>query len=221
MTKKTLQLLATVALVTGMGLASATTAHAADTDNTGTATTSGNVTLTAGDGEEGGGNAGGINLKSAPWINIPSTEINGKYQEIPAYVNTSDTLSKDYNGQVQVVNPGKKSDWNVQVQADKFTTADGKDALNASTLVLSGVKVAANEANNAGLAPSLVNNLTFNTGDATANQTVVAADYATNKEGVGTWNTTYAGATLNLSAGNVAGEYKSNLTWTLTNTPVS
>lgn len=221
MTKKTLQLLATVALVTGMGWASATTAHAAD--DTGTATTSGNVTLTADDGEEGGGNAGGIILKSTPWITVPSSKINGSDQTIDATVDSA-LSNGDGKGTVQVVNAGHKSSWKVQLANTVFTDPESKDVMNASTLNFGAATVqAVGDTENATTAPSLVNQgLSLNTGSATQNQDVVGATYtAASKEGVGTFNTTYSGAKLNLKAGNVAGNYQSTLTWTLTNTPAT
>lgn len=222
MTKKTLQLLATVALVTGMGLVSATTAHAAD--NTANVTTTGNVTLTADDGEEGGGgNAGGIVLKKTPWITVPSSKINGSDQTIAATVDSA-LSSGDGNGAVQVVNAGHKSSWKVQLANTVFTDPDSKDVMNASTLDFGAATLkAVDDTANATTAPSLVNQgLSLNTGSATQNQDVVGATYTTDsKEGVGTFNTTYSGAKLNLKAGNVAGNYQSTLTWTLTNTPAT
>lgn len=214
MTKKTLQLLASVALVAGMGMASVTTAHAADS-TTGTAETTGNVTLTADDGEEGGNNAGGIVLKEAPWITMPSTEINGEDQTVAATVDASKNGGGN-DGKLQVVNAGHKSNWNVQVGATAF--ASGDDTLGASTLTLSGGKVAS--VGTSTLPSSVSTALTFNGGSVTPNQDVVGATYNANtKEGVGTFDTTYTGGQLDLKAGNVAGAYESTITWTLTNTP--
>lgn len=217
MTKKTLQLLASVALVAGMGFASITTASA-DT-STGTASTTGNVSLTAGETDpENPGDAGGITLKAVPFITVPATEIDGTDQEIAATVDAT-AKSGDKAGKVQVVNAGHKSDWTVQVASTAFKS--DADTMNASTLTMGTATVAPEATDNTTTLPSLVNSaISFNTGEDNANQDVVGATYDTDtKEGVGTFNTTYAGTKLNLKAGNVAGDYASTLTWTLTNTP--
>ncbi|WP_056963552.1 WxL domain-containing protein [Levilactobacillus spicheri] len=212
MTKKTLQLLATVALVTGMGLASATTAHAADT--TGTATTSGNVALTA-EGDEGGA-TGGVKLAAAPNVSLPDTQMNGGDQTIEGFVSAA-ALGKANDGVVTAINAGHKTDWQVQVASSPFVS--GSDTMNASTLVMTGTNATTT---GTGVAPSTLNKaITFNTGSTTPNQNVMTADYTNKGEGVGTWSMNYSGATLSLKAGNVAGNYASTLTWTLTNTPVS
>lgn len=219
MTKKTLQLLASVAVVAGLGF-TGVTANADSTTSTGT-TTTGNVTLTAGttDPDNPGGDAGGINLKTVPYVNVPSTAITGSDQSVTGTVSATESGTSN-DGVVQVVNPGHKSDWTVQVAATAFKSSD--DTMNASTLVLGTPTIANADTDGTGVAPSTLNQaITFNTGETTANQNVEAADYSTNKEGVGTWNTTYSGATLNLKAGNVAGAYQSTLTWTLTNTPTA
>ncbi|KJW12946.1 WxL domain-containing protein [Levilactobacillus spicheri] len=213
MTKKTLQLLATVALVTGMGLASATTAHAADTTG-GTATTSGNVALTA-DGDEGG-STGGVKLAAAPNVSVPETKMDGGDQTIKGFVSSA-ALGETNDGVVTAINAGHKTDWQVQVASSPFVS--GSDTMNASTLVMTGTDATTT---GTGVAPSTLNQaITFNTGSATPNQNVMTADYTNKGEGVGTWSMNYSGATLNLKAGNVAGNYASTLTWTLTNTPVS
>ncbi|MCW3778998.1 WxL domain-containing protein [Levilactobacillus namurensis] len=216
MTKKTRQLLASVVLIAGIGLTSVTTAHAADEGTASTTqSTTGNVTLTAGEDPENPG-AGGVTLKAAPYVTVPSTEIDGKDQTISGTIDAGAHTGTN-DGKLTVVNAGHKTSWDVQVAAEKFASSDG-DIIGGSTLTLSGGKVVA--AGTSQLPSDLSTSLIFNTGSATANQKVIGATYnAESKEGVGSFDTTYDTAKLDLKAGNVAGDYQSTLTWTLTNTP--
>ncbi|WP_125574094.1 WxL domain-containing protein [Levilactobacillus huananensis] len=213
MTKKTLQLLATAAIVAGFGL-STVTANAAETATDPKYTTA-TVELTPGDTTTG---AGGIKLLSAPDVSF-SGQLNGDTQTFTGGVFTTnpDSTNKDATpGTVTVNDPGTASGWNVQVASAAFVGSDGKSSLNASEMMFGAPTVSAEDSANKGTVTA-GSALSF----ASAGQTNQMVFHAATGEGVGTWMANYAAkdASFKVAAGNKADTYTSKLTWTLTNTP--
>ncbi|GEO70230.1 WxL domain-containing protein [Levilactobacillus acidifarinae] len=206
MTKKTLQLLATVAAVTGLGLATTATAHA----ETGTKSTSATVTLNAGPVDPTDpGNAGGIKLVSAPTLNFNALELDGA---------SAQTSTLDKVDPVVITNPGVATGWNVTVANTAFATeANGAgDIIKAGSMVLtSSTPTTSNTDNTDATNVPTPSNVSLNTQGTEAVPVATAAA----KSGLGTWNVNYSKADLTVPANNVAGTYTSDLTWTLTNAP--
>lgn len=207
MTKKTLQLLATVAAVAGMSFA-ATTAHAAA--DSASSTTTAKVTLEAGSVDPEKPSAGGIELVSAPNLVFENVTLDG--------ATTQTTKQTGAVDPVVIKNPGVASGWNVTVANTAFgTEADGAgDTIKAGTMTLTSTT------------PTTTNTDTTDTANTPTAQTVELPTEGTTakpvasaalKAGVGTWNVNYSNAALTVPANNVAEAYTSNLTWTLTNAP--
>lgn len=235
MTKKTaLQLIATVALAAGFIGVSGVTANAADTDSQSTTAT---VGLTAGTTDPEGPHAGAVQLIAAPDITFGSdkadgTPITGGTQTIksPAFTTNADSTvikSTDLDqsikdavksSDVAVNNPGTTDPWTVTVKADNFTkTNDIKEGETAPTLLgavinFDGVVASGNKDTATKAAVAAKPAVTAG-GDA---ETILSADSG---NGVGTWMNRLSNDTnLSIAAGNVAGTYSSNLTWTIANT---
>lgn len=212
MTKKTLQLLATIAAVTGLGLASTVTANAAIS---GTQSTTANVTLNAGsgsgDGSDGNtdGNAGGIKLTNVPGFDFGEQTIDAS--------RASATYDAGSNIQpVTVVNPGIATGWNVTVSLAPMKSGD--DVLRGSNLVLTGTDSGATTTNSDATGAPTFGSATLAADGSTGAKSVAVA---TEKAGLGTWNMTYSSAQLEVAQNNLAGVYSGDLTWTLTNAPAN
>lgn len=236
MTKKTLQLLATTALLAGLGFNTVTASAAtnpAEKDATSISKdTQASVSLTGG-GDEGGNAAGGIHLISAPNVNFTGT-LTGDKQTLHDVTFTNELFGdktkapKDLqDGALVVGNQGYETGWNVQVSADAFNLNNpaAKDAnvtkdskvLAASQLVLDASKVSPKEGANQSASP-LGNKVTLNSDGTTGNLPIFQASAG---KGIGTWLSQFDKATSSfvIAAGNKAGNYTSKLTWTLANTP--
>lgn len=239
MTKKTLQLLASAALVAGLGLTTITAnAETTATAESGSVNTTAKVTLDSdgsGNGDSDGGNvAGSLAITSAPDVNFAAGTLNGKdaLDLAGTITNGADSHDKEAKaGAVTVVDPGTASGWNVQVsntimKNDDETITEGAAASIAggyftygdATLTGSegGTKADAAVQDTSSLSDSATS-LKFNT-QGTDNQNVF---HAPKGAGVGTWANTYSSANLHVPAGNAKGSYTSTLTWTLTNTPTT
>lgn len=226
MTKKTLQLIATVALAAGFGFTTVT-ANADTTDNQ--QSTNASVTLTPGSGS--GVHDGAVELTAAPDLAFGSHEVTGKadtFKITPAAGITngsSSTNTAAKAGDVEVVNSGSDAGWNVTVAASNFT--DSSDTTNVKTLLgatidLNGTPATDNAAGNT-VKPATIGSAAAG---ATAVTTVtpgaangVPVLNAAANNGYGTWQNRISDATLNIAGGNAAGEYSSTLTWTIANTP--
>ncbi|WP_143463428.1 WxL domain-containing protein [Levilactobacillus enshiensis] len=218
MTKKTLQLLATAALVAGFGFTTVTAnaADTADTTATGSKTTTANVNLTQKKVDptdpSNPDTAGNIKLTKAPSFDFGTQELDGTTSNFTKTATPTST--------VQVVNPGAPSGWNVQVKSTGLKTTDGTD-LKGSDIVLTNGDVTTSNKDAAGNAD--------NSGAPTFNSDSVKIDLsngayqpvatAAANEGVGTWDMAFSNAALNIAGSNVAGEYTGNLVWALTNAP--
>ncbi|MFC6206714.1 WxL domain-containing protein [Levilactobacillus tongjiangensis] len=237
MTKKTLQLLATTALLAGLGFntvtASAATVNPAEKDATSVSKqTQASVSLTGG-GDEGGNAAGGIHLISAPNVAFTGT-LTGDKQTLHDVTFTNELFGDKTkapkelkDGALVVGNQGYETGWNVQVSADAFNLNNpvAKDAnvtkdskvLAASQLVLDASKVSATDDNNQSNSP-LGNKVTLESDGSTGNLPIFQASAG---KGIGTWISQFDKATssFEIAAGNKAGNYTSKLTWTLANTP--
>jgi len=227
MTKKTLQFVAAAAMVAGLGFGSVSTAFAATSDsasgtNTGSLHTTAKVALTAGStsgGDNGdGGNAGdgALALVTAPNYTIDGGELGGS--KALKLAGTADGSTP-----VQTVNPGLKTNWGVTVKSSQFVTTS-KTELQGAVLTLTKTGVTSPTGSTSSTAPTAEDSIALN-GDGTSEQSVVKATGNENitgdakAVGVGTWNTNFDTASLAVPDGNTAGDYTSNLTWTLKNAP--
>ncbi|TOY84037.1 hypothetical protein DIS15_11465 [Levilactobacillus brevis] len=226
MTKKTLQFVAAAAMVAGLGFGSVSTAFAASDSasgsNTGDLHTTAKVSLTAGStsgGDNGdGGNAGdgALALVSAPNYTIDGGELGGS--KALKLAGTADGSTP-----VQTVNPGLKTNWGVTVKSSQFVTTS-KTELQGAVLTLTKTGVTSPTGSTSSTAPTAEDSIALN-GDGTSEQSVVKATGNENitgdakAVGVGTWNTNFDTASLAVPDGNTAGDYTSNLTWTLKNAP--
>lgn len=235
MTKKTLQLLASVALVAGLGMTTVT-ANAADvTADSGSVDTTAKVTLNAGDsstdgnGDSDGGNvAGALAITSAPDVDFGSGSLNGTDDTTLTGKIANGTDSHDKQaaaGAVTVVDPGTATGWNVQVSNTQMINTDetatgAAKSIAGGTFTYGGADLNGSTTDNAAVQDFSTlsgekDSVQFNTAG-TDNQNIFHADAG---NGVGTWANTYKNANLVVPAGNAAGSYESTLTWTLTNTP--
>lgn len=226
MTKKTLQFVAAAAMVAGLGFDSVSTAFAASDSASGTNTgdlhTTAKVSLTAGStsgGDNGdGGNAGdgALALVSAPNYTIDGGELGGS--KALKLAGTADGSTP-----VQTVNPGLKTNWGVTVKSSQFVTTS-KTELQGAVLTLTKTGVTSPTGSTSSTALTAEDSIALN-GDGTSEQSVVKATGNENitgdakAVGVGTWNTNFDTASLAVPDGNTAGDYTSNLTWTLKNAP--
>ncbi len=229
MTKKTLQLLASAALVAGLGFTTIT-ANADATSGVGSQTTTAKVTLDSKGSGDGGNVAGKLALTSAPDVTFAGGTLDGTNAldlagTFEKGANSADTSAAA--GAVTVVDPGTASGWNVQVKntamANDDSNASGASAqITGGNFTFSNAVLASSDGATANAAVQDISDLSnkadtvqFNT-EGTANQNIFHAESG---NGVGTWANTYNAASLHVPAGNAKGSYTSTLTWTLTNTP--
>lgn len=148
------------------------------------------------------GNRLGVTLDAAPSIVFPEKTISNE--------------SKQYNdgvasGPITVTNNGTDDAWSVSVKADSFV--DGTKTLKGAKLTLPAGTAKAADPSNQSAAPSTQGaSLDLKDGSASVDGIFAAVSGA----GVGTWDSTLAKSTLDVPAGNVAGNYSAALTWTLT-----
>lgn len=227
MTKKTaLQLIATVALAAGFIGVSGVTANAADTDATNEQTTQATVGLTAGDGT--GTHSGSVELTAAPDLAFGSHEITGAADSFTIAPNAGITTNggstnKDSAaGNVEVVNKGSETGWNVTVAASPFTDSSSNKTLLGSSIELVG-SVATTNTDGIETNPATINGkdqqattVVTPAAESAKAETVLTADA---NNGLGTWQNKISTARLNIAGGNSAGTYASTLTWTIADTP--
>ncbi|WP_203641995.1 WxL domain-containing protein [Levilactobacillus andaensis] len=236
MTKKTLQLLATAALVAGFGFTTVT-ANAADTTETGSKTTTAKVNLTqktvTPTDPDNPNTAGNIMLTQAPSFDFGKQELDGVTTSYTKSItNTAASDGGIMTSNLQVVNPGAPSGWNIQVKSTGLATTDGV-SLKGSDIALTNGDITTTNKDAAGAldtsnAPTFSNTsikIDLNSGAyvpvasaaASVGKTDTTAEVAA--QGVGTWNMAFSKADLNIAGSNVAGEYTGNLVWALTNAP--
>ncbi|MCT4487848.1 WxL domain-containing protein [Levilactobacillus parabrevis] len=234
MTKKTLQLIATVALAAGFGFTTVT-ANADTTDassSSNSQTTTATVGLTAPTTDPDGPHSGQIQLVAAPDLVFgdatKGTEITGAQQTISATslkTNAKSTSALAANadkypgvkdGDVAVVNPGTSDSWTVTVQAANFVKSGTTDTnLLGATINFKGGAETTNADPAAKTKAAIAEQPNVVAGGDAA--TILSA---TSGNGVGTWmNRLTTDTNLSISGGNVAGTYASDLTWTVANTP--
>lgn len=148
--------------------------------------------------------SGDIELTQAPSFTFDGGAIDGANDK---------TVDATGDAPLTVVNPGVAATWSVDVEAGTFTSDEG-NTLKGATLVLNdGGKDAINAAKNA----AVFKPATLATPN-TAKDIFASATMDGGFTGVGT-NAEDIKASLTVPAGNVAGTYKSALTWTLSTTP--
>lgn len=213
MFKKTLGFVAVAAALTGLGLASTTTANAADTTTTSNPETHATVKLTAGTGTDGS-----VTLVSAPSITFATSELKGASAEAAPTV----------SGNLIVNNAGGADGWNVSVTASPMTATNastqktntltgGTYTMNfAPTAIKSSTDTAADTNNSSTkptATPAAIDTGTDTTGKASTILSAGAGD------GVGTWDGGFSATNLTVPASAIEGSYSSTLTWALNNAP--
>ena len=186
--------------------------------------TTAKVTLTAGKNSNG---TDGIILKSAPSYDFGSlplgTDGNAKTTD------GSTTKTIDGVDPVTVENPGIAATWAVSVNMGAFTgnTTDdqGKETANdvtlaGATLDITSTGVTNTTTTDASLLPVAKSFTLAGDGKGAAKDILVASKAGSAFQGIGTTNEATS-ATINVPAGNVAGNYKATLTWTLAADPTS
>ncbi|MFC6275478.1 WxL domain-containing protein [Levilactobacillus tangyuanensis] len=206
MTKKTLQLMATLALAAGIGF-SGVTAHAAEgeTPAPGTTTTQATVELKPGDGGTGG--VGSISLEKAPGASF-SDKLNGTTQVLGDAAFTEDSL---------VVNDkGSGTGWTVHVNSSAFKDTDNGSVMKASEMAfLTPVVGTVTGEDSASGHPTASGDIKF----ASQGSEDMLVFSAAKDAGVGQWAAKYTKPQFTVAGGNKAGNYASTLTWTLSNAP--
>lgn len=147
------------------------------------------------------GNKNTITLDKAPSIDFGSKQITSTGAKFDTAVSIADVL--------QVSNPGVDSGWSVSLAASAFT-GNGK-TLKGATFTLKAGTPDLNNTNSAKATPDDYSNV------AGAGQAGTVLSAADGTQGVGVNTDTYdkANASLDVPAGNVAGDYTATLTWTL------
>lgn len=209
MFKKTLGFVAVAAALTGLGLASTTTANAADTSGTTEPqTTNATVDLKAGTGTNGS-----VTLVSAPSIKFTAAEaLNG----------SSSTAKPTVSGNLIVNNAGGASGWNVSVAAtpmksDANTLNGGKYTMSfAPKAIVSATDTSADATNKSGAPTGTDAGIETGVDMTGSAKTIVSA--ATG-DGVGTWDGGMTSSDLAVPASAIEGSYSSTLTWALNNAP--
>ncbi len=202
MKKNIFAITAAAALVLNIA-ATSVTAFAAEGDDTTVAaqkgaTTNAKAKLTDTDDK---GNKNAITLDKAPNIDFGSKQITSTGAKFDGAVSIDDVL--------QVSNPGVDSGWSVSLAASAFT-GNGK-TLKGATFTLKAGTPDLNNTNSAKATPDDYSNV------AGAGQAGTVLSAADGTQGVGVNTDTYdkANASLDVPAGNVAGDYTATLTWTL------
>ncbi|MFC6261361.1 WxL domain-containing protein [Levilactobacillus fujinensis] len=232
MTKKTLQLLATAALVAGFGFTTVT-ANAATT-STGKDTTATATLNTPKPDTTDPGDAGGIKLVTVPNIDFgtatldASSDLTLDTSKVPAGTDKDGNatgVQGSIDNPVQVKNAGFSTGWIVQVStADAMKDAGKTHQLTGAQMVLNP---GALTSTNVGADGTTVDSTTgapttqvvkLNGGAANGVQTVMSAAAG---DGMGTWNEAFTNATISIPSQTVAGVYTANLNWQLTNAPTN
>lgn len=203
--KKTI--LVSVVAAAAFAATAAFSANSVSADTTATPTkTSGTIGLTDAQNPDGTGNAT-ITLDSAPDISFGTQPVSTTAQTY--YASAMKTP-------VQVTNPGINSGWTAQVSATEFN-GDNGTTLKGAKLNLVSTEATAADGTNASTKPE-----TFSVSElGSANKEIMSA--ADGTQGVGVWQDTLSsdstdsakGTNLYVPAGNVAGSYKAELTWTM------
>lgn len=143
-----------------------------------------------------------VKLTNAPNVDFGSDAIGAKELNLPAMT---------VDDPITVENPGLADGWTVQVAGTSFV--NGSTTLKGAKFNFTKGAITSEDPNN-------------QSGDPTGKDVKVSDDATTifsadKGAGIGTWSSTYAtsNVTLDIPAGNVAGDYTSTLTWTLVNTP--
>ncbi|WP_125570838.1 WxL domain-containing protein [Lacticaseibacillus songhuajiangensis] len=198
MKKNIFAITAAAALVLNIAATSVTT-FAADNNST-SKTTTGHINLTT-KSNDGKGEEMGITLDKVPTIEFGTHTISAKDQ---TYEATSVT-------DLQVTNPGYDSGWDVTMAAGPFKSTDDTSAAELRGAILKLGAGATTDPNGNSSAAS-VNAFDGNNSKA---QSVFTAVDGTQGVGANIDSFTPDKATLFVPAGNVAGDYTSTLTWTL------
>ncbi|MFC6290399.1 WxL domain-containing protein [Levilactobacillus angrenensis] len=213
MFKKTLGFVTVAAAVLGLGLASGTTANAADTATTGVDAnaTSGKTTASVTLDSDTTTGVGGIKLTAVPTIKFATTTLTGA-----ATTAKLDSMDND----LTVTNSGIDSatGWQVTLKSDPMT--NGTDTLNGGKYTLSGTAFASKStAEDVNDTTATTTPVTIETG-ASQSQKILSADA---HQGIGIWNaglnSENTAPSLSIPSQAVKGNYTQNLTWTLENTP--
>lgn len=170
------------------------------------AQTNASINLTAGD----------LLIEGAPNIDFGTAQITAQGHSYPA-TSVSPMLS--------VLNAGQDTDWAVQLQVGAFSNATqtlkgATRELKGASLSLTNTQVTAS----GGVVSQAPTGADVTIAADGSTKNILVADRASldpknySTLGVGVWFSEF-GASLNVPAGNVQGDYKADLTWTLSNAP--
>ena len=150
--------------------------------------------------------AGDLSLDSVQTFNFGEDALDASFKYDPS-INLSDGIKvSDYRGSL--------AGWKLQLKFSNFEdTTDNAKTLTGATLSLTTSNNITNDNGDNLTAPTSVPSLA-----ADANHTVLTVKTGT---GAGQTSTSYSKATLNLPKKVKAGDYKSNVTWTLSDTPAN
>jgi hypothetical protein len=152
------------------------------------------------------GNKNAITLDKAPSIDFGSKQITSTGAKFDGAVSIADVL--------QVSNPGVDSGWSVSLAASDFT-GNGKTLKGATFSLKAGATSLGQGTQSDPATPAAYSNVQG------SNQAATVLSAADGTQGVGVNTDTYdkANASLDVPAGNVAGDYTATLTWTLSDAP--
>lgn len=154
-----------------------------------------------------------VELTNAPNIKFGQQELGAD----PLSLNAANI---DDDG-IVVSNPGLANGWVVNVKASAFEDLNNQKTLKGAELSIAKGTIAATDDGNESTAPTsnaVVIKNKVSDSNINEDQPIFSA---TQGAGIGTWKNTHAltDVTLDIPAGNVAGDYTSTLTWTLTDAP--
>ncbi|TYC50531.1 WxL domain-containing protein [Weissella muntiaci] len=183
-----------------------------------TLTSTGDVSFTAptdvvppvnpGDGDTGTGSAGDLVISTIPNLEYGTHEISGKNE---TYDLTRDNQLQVADRRGASATTGKAQGWTVSVKASDFS--NGTNTLPGASINFNKGTVAA-LAGETGNAPTVV----ANSVDSTKGATPVFA--AAVDQGLGQWGAKFSTSDVQLAVPTqVAGNFKSTLTWSIANTP--
>ncbi|TGD18231.1 WxL domain-containing protein [Levilactobacillus suantsaiihabitans] len=204
MFKKTLGFVTVAAAVVSLGLASATTANAADTGDQNSKNTTASVELKAGTGT-----SGAVTLVSAPSIVFTAGNLTG----------SAITATSEVSSDLVVKDAGSGAGWNVTVSATPMADSAKNVSLSGGSYTMNfnpSAEQTGTDQNTstAPIAPSTKIETGADTTDSATN--VFTAEAGT---GVGTWKAGMTATELAVPSSAVEGNYVSTLTWTLGQAP--
>lgn len=159
------------------------------------ATTDASLNLTAG---------GAITLDQAPDVDFGTQTISEK----------AATYTTNLTTPIQVTNPGLQANYTVYATLGNFTAGDR--ILKGAVLTFGTATPLAKDSDNQSGVPTTLSNRKLYAGMTGFFSPMMIASPGS---GIGVWQDVIQSAQLTVPAGNVAGSYHADITWTMTNAP--